>query len=301
MALGPHPMRTEALARQLMHMSERSIYRYSAELTRRELVARYEEAGIPSKVILSLTDPPGRHLYRLLGKFAATSSARLPSPGNGVQSWSSLSLLSQIWGSGILETVSQGPKTLGQLAGGPHGLSIHQMRRRMRLFTDNDLLTASRPTGHAKRYDLTAHGRRRMALIAGLGRWRHRYLVTGEPTGLTSAEMATILRSALPLIVLPEFAGMSLNFGVASPMDRQGRRTVETLRGVIGKDGALRCEQQSEVTVDGSTVGTMNTWFSAILDGSRGRMRSGGDLLLIDACLNQLNEVLWETSSDLPV
>jgi DNA-binding HxlR family transcriptional regulator len=297
MALGPGALRTEQLARRLTHVSERSVYRYSAELTKRELVERYEEAGVPSTVVLSLSDPPGRHLYRLLRKFAATSMARLPSPGTQVQSWSSLSLLSQLWAFGFVEKLSQEPQTLTQLSGGPHGLTFHQVTRRMRLFTDSGLLTATRPTGYSRHYELTEHGRRRMALIASLGRWRHRYVITGEPLGLTGAEMATLLRAALPLLLLPDYAGMSLNLGVASPMDKYGHRTVESLQGVIGEDGAIRCDQPRKTTVDGSAAGTMNTWLSSLLDGNKGRMRSGGNLSLIDACLVQLNAVLWEVDA----
>jgi DNA-binding HxlR family transcriptional regulator len=294
MALGPRPLRTEQLARRLMHVSERSVYRYSAELTKRELIKRFEVAGVPSTVILSLTDPPGRHLYRLLRRFATTSLARLPAPGVQIQSWSSLNLLSQLWASGFLEKLSNEPQTLTELSGGPHGLTFHQVTRRMRLFTDSGLLIACRPTGNSRHYELSEHGRRRMALIAGLGRWRDRYVITGEATGLTGAEMATLLRAALPLILLPGYAGMRLNLGVASPMDKYGHRTVEALRGVVGKDGLIRSDQSLETSVDGSAAGTMNTWLSALLDGNRGRMRSGGNLPLIDACLIQLNKVLWE-------
>jgi DNA-binding HxlR family transcriptional regulator len=294
MALGPRPLRTEQLTRRLLHVSERSVYRYSAELTKRKLVERYEEAGVPSTVILSLTDPPGRHLYRLLRKFAATTDALLPTPGSAVQSWNSLSLLSQLWGSGFVEKLSHEPQTLTQLAGGPHGLTFHQVTRRMRLFTDIGLLIARPPTGHGRKYELTDHGRRRMALIVGLGRWRHRYVFTQEPTGLTGIEMASILRSTLPLILVPAFAGTSFNFGIASPMDKYGHRTVEALQGEIARDGSISCGPAPEAAVDGSAVGTMNTWLLALLDGNRGRMRSGGNLPLIDACLTQLNEVLWE-------
>jgi DNA-binding HxlR family transcriptional regulator len=297
MALGPRPLRTEQLTRRLHHVSQRSVYRYAAKLTERKLVHRLEEKGVPSTVTLSLTDPAGRKLYRLLGKFAATSVARLPSPGTPVQSWRSLSLFSQLWGSGFVERLSHEPQTLTQLAGGPHGLTFHQVTRRMRMFSDGGLLRACPAGGHGRRYEMTEHGRRRMALVASIGRWRHRYLVTGEPTGLTGAEMATLLRTALPLLLLPEYAGMSLNLGVASPMDKYGHRTVQRLQGVIGRDGAIRCDLPHETTVDGSAAGTMNTWLSALLDGNRGRMRSGGNLPLIDACLIQLNEVLWETDA----
>jgi DNA-binding HxlR family transcriptional regulator len=300
MALGPRPLRTEQLARRLLHVSERSVYRYSAELTKRELVVRYEKGGVPSTVILSLSEPPGRYLYRLLRQFAATTGADLPTPGSPIQSWSSLNLLSQLWGLGFVTKLSHEPQTLTQLAGGPHGLTFHQVTRRMRLFSDAGLLLARPPRGHGRKYELTEHGRRRMALIVSLGRWRHRHVLTGEPTGLTETEMASILRSVLPLVVIPAFAGMSFSFGVASPMDKYGHRTVEALQGTIGRDGTIRCDQPHEVEVDGSAAGTMNTWLSALLDGNRGRMRSGGNLPLIDACLTQLNEVLWETPGPSP-
>jgi DNA-binding HxlR family transcriptional regulator len=294
MALGPRPLRTGQLARRLHHVSERSVYRYAAKLTERELVKRFEKAGVPSTVILSLTDPAGRNLYRLLGTFAATAMAHLPSPDNTIQSWGSLDLFSQLWVSGFVERLSHEPQTLTQLAGGPHGLTFHQVTRRMRMFTEVGLLVARPPSGHGRRYELTEHGRRRMALIASLGRWRHRYVLTGEPTGLTGTEMATLLRSALPLILLPDFAGMSFDLGVSSPSDRYGQRTAEMLQGVVGKDGAIRCDLAHETTVNGSAAGTMNTWLAALLDGNRGRMRTGGNLPLIDACLNQLHDVLWE-------
>lgn len=292
MALGPRPLRTEQLARRLIHVSERSVYRYSAELTKCQLIERYEENGVPSTVVLSLTEP-GRHLYRLLRRFATTAGARLPYPGSPVQSWNSLKLLSQFWESGFAETLSRKPQTMTELAGRPHGLTFHQVTRRMRLFTDSGLLRTCSPNGHSRRYELSEHGRRRMALIAGIGRWRHRYAVTGEATGLTGPEMATVIRAALPLILLPDYVGMCINLGVASPMDDYGHRTVEALQGVVGKEGKIRCDQ-APMTADGSAVGTMNTWFAVLLDGNRGRMRTGGDLSLVDACLIRLHEVLWK-------
>jgi DNA-binding HxlR family transcriptional regulator len=295
MALGPRSLRTEQLTRRLLHVSERSVYRYSAELTKRELVERYEETGVPSMVVLSLTDPPGRYLYRLLGRFASTTDALLPTSDNAIQSWGSLNLLSQLWGMGFVERLSHEPQTLTQLAGGPHGLTFHQVTRRMRLFSDAGLLIAHPPNGHGRKYELTEHGRRRMALIIGVGRWRHRHVLTEEGNGLTGTELASILRSALPLITVPAFAGMCFNFGVASAMDKYGHRTVEALQASVGNDGTISCDQVHQATVDGSAVGTMNTWFATLLDGNRGRMRSGGNLPLVDACLTQLNEVLWET------
>jgi len=296
MALGAGPLRTEELLQRLRHVARRSAFRYTTALADRELIERLEEAGVPSVVILSLTDPAGRNLYRVLGAFANTTLARLPTAENDIQTWSSLNLLSQLWGSGFVERLSHEPLTLTQLAGGPHGLSFHQVTRRMRRFADSGLLIAGASSGRGKRYELSAHGRRRMALIAGLGRWRHRYLLTGEPSGLTGTEMVTLLRSALPLILLPNFSGRSFELGVSSPADRYGQRTVQHLQGAIGTDGTIRCDLSPRASVDGSATGTMNTWFAALLDDNRGRMRTTGALPLVDACLKQLHKVLWKTA-----
>jgi DNA-binding HxlR family transcriptional regulator len=293
MALGPRPLRTEKLARRLPHVSERSVYRYAGELTKCQIVNRHEEPGVPSTVVLSLTDA-GRQLYRLLRRFAATSGARLPGPGSPVQSWSSLSLLGQLWETGFAETLSREPQTLTQLAGRPHDLTFHQVTRRMRLFSDSGLVRADPPTGHGRRYELTEHGRRRMALIAGIGRWRQRHVITDEPTGLTGPEMATVIRAAVPLILLPEFSGQAINLGVANPVDDYGHRTTESLQGVVGSSGKVRCNQAPR-PANASAVGTINTWLAVLLDGNRGRMRTGGNLRLVDACLTGLHERLWET------
>jgi DNA-binding HxlR family transcriptional regulator len=296
MALGPRSLRTEQLARRLDHVSERSVYRYAAKLVGRDLVERFEKEGVPSTVILSLTDPPGRHLYRLLGTFAGTHLAELPSPDNAIKSWGSLKPFGQFWESGFVERLSREPRTLTQLAGGPHGLTYHQVTRRIRSFTEVGLVLGGPSRGHGKCYELTEHSRRRVALIVALGRWRHRFVLTGGQSGLTGTEMATVIRAALPLILLPNFAGLSINLGVAGPTDKYGQRAVEALQGVVGMDGAVRTDLTARSTVDGSVVGTMNTWLAALLDGNRGRMRSGGELSLVDACLIQLHGVLWETA-----
>jgi hypothetical protein len=296
MALGPRPLRTEQLSRRLDHVSERSVYRYAAKLVDRDLVERYEKEGVPSTVILSLTEPPGRHLYRLLGRFAGTHLAQLPSPGNEIHSWGPLKPFGEFWDSGFVERLSREPRTLTQLAGGPHGLTYHQVTRRIRSFTEVGLVLAGPSRGHGKCYELTEHSRRRVALIIALGRWRHRFVLTGGQLGLTGTEMATVIRAALPLILLPTFAGMSINLGVAGPTGKYGQRAVEALQGVVGMDGSIRTDLTARSTVDGSVVGTMNTWLATLLDGNRGRMRSGGELSLVDACLIQLHSVLWEAA-----
>ncbi|HEY6837430.1 MAG TPA: winged helix-turn-helix transcriptional regulator, partial [Geobacteraceae bacterium] len=187
MALGTGPLRTERLAEQIEDFSSRSVYRHVSKLEAHHLIDRHEEPGVPSKVVLRLSQPAGRELFRLLKAFAATPRSRLPGGASNAHSWSSLSLLSELWRCGFAEELSREPRTLTQLAGGSHGMSYHQVNRRIGLFLSSGLLLVSRERGH-KRYVLTDHARRRMALIAGIGRWRRHVIVNGAP-GLTTTEM----------------------------------------------------------------------------------------------------------------
>src|SRR4029079_5911798 len=128
------------------------------------------------------------------------------------------------------------------------------------------------PSGKGRRYELTRYGRRRMALIAGVGRWR-RHLLADRATGLTIAEMATVVRAAMPLPVLPEHIGESIDLNVTEAVDAGGHMDMQTLRGTVGSDGTLRYTADSEGLADGVAAATVNIWFAALLDGSRGGMR----------------------------
>jgi DNA-binding HxlR family transcriptional regulator len=291
MALGTGPLRTGELTELIHQFSPRSVYRYASKMHERDIVDRFEEAGVPSVVVLSLSDPPGRNLYRLLRTFAATSGARLPSEGRDFESWASLSRLGELWDLGFVEELSRGSRSLTQLAQSAPEMTYHQVNRRLGLFVSCGLLVRLQH-GHLKHFGLTDHGRRRMALVASVGRWRRRHLGEGTP-GLTIPEMATVLRTALPLILLPKFAGMNVDFGVSGGVDQNGHREDETLQGTIGLDGTMRFDGAVEPSANSSARGTINTWFAALLDGKRGRMQVGGELPLVDACLTQLHEVLW--------
>lgn len=105
--------------------------------------------------------------------------------------------------------------------------------------------------------------------------------------------MATVLRAVLPLTLLPAHAGMSIDL-IVSVAEEQGHRPAATVTGTVGADGAVRFEPRPEREADGSAAATINTWFAALLDGHRGRIRVRGDLGLVDSCVTQLHEVLWE-------
>lgn len=294
MALSTGPSRTERLARQIKDFSTRSVYRHVSKLEAHHLINRQEVPGVPSKVVLRLSQPAGRELVRLLKTFAATPRSWLPGGASNAHSWSSLGLLSELWKCGFAEELSREPRSLTQLAGGSHELTYHQVNRRIGMFLTGGLLLVSREKGRGKRYVLTEHARRRMALIAGIGRWR-RHVTVDSTSGLTIGEVATVLRAMLPLPTFPQHVGMSLELGVTDAMDARGQRDKQTLRCTVGKDGNLRCEEPVRGFVDGSATATINTWFSALLDGNRGRIRVRGDLELVDSFLTQLHDLLWET------
>jgi DNA-binding HxlR family transcriptional regulator len=293
MALGLGALRTEQLATRIEDFSSRSVYRHVSKMEAHGLIDRVEESGVPSKVTLSLSDPSGRELFRLLRDFAATSMSQLPSDGNRAHSWASLNRLSEMWDLGFVGELGYESRTLTELAGGGHGLTYHQVNRRVGLFLASGLLVVSPAKGHGKRYGLTDHGRRRMALIAGIGRWRRHVIVDGA-AGLTIAEMTTVLRAVLPLPLFPLFLGMSVDLGVSGAMEASGQRARQSLRGTVDMEGTMRAGDDVKRLVEGSAAATIKIWSAALLDGNRGRIRVRGDLELVDSLLTQLHDILWE-------
>jgi DNA-binding HxlR family transcriptional regulator len=293
MALGPGALRTGQLTTCVEDFSSRSVYRHVSKMEAHGLIDRSEEPGIPSKVTLSLSEPAGRELFRLVQGFAATSMSQLPSSGSNAHSWSSLNRLSELWEFGFVEELSSESRSLTELADGPHKLTFHQVNRRAGLFLASGLLLIPAGRAHSKRYELTDHARRRMALITGLGRWR-RHVIADGAAGLTITEMATVLRVVLPLPAFPRYPGRSLDLGVSGARDANGHRDKQMLRGTVDIDGTMRCNDGAERFVDGSAGATINIWLAALLDGNRGRMRVRGDLDLVDSLLTQLYDLLWE-------
>ena len=106
--------------------------------------------------------------------------------------------------------------------------------------------------------------------------------------------MATALRTALPLATLPAHAGKSILLIVAGA-EEYGQREMLPVAGQVGPDGAVSIARNPEREADGSATATLNTWFAALLDGNRGRIRVRGDQSLVDACLTRLHNALWDT------
>lgn len=282
MELGHGPLRTKQLTERVGQFSARSIYRCARRMQSHGLIDRYEEPGPPSKVLLRLTERGGRNLFRLMRT-------------TDVISWKEMCLLGALWEDGFMEQLSRGPKSLMDLLERPHHLTYHQVKRRASMAVEFGLFQSLLCKGNSRRYELTTRGRRSLGLIAALGRWRHRFLVSGETPELEIEEMATVLRGVMPLSVLPTHAGMRIDLIVAGA-EEYGYRATATVPGTVGLEGTARFDPQSEREADGSAAATINTWFAALLDGNRGRLRVRGDLSLVDSCVTQLHEALWETA-----
>ena len=276
--LGHGPLRTKQLTERIREFSARSIYRCVGRLQEFGLIDRYEEPGTPSKVLLRLTEPAGRNLFRLRRTFGATSGQEM-------------CLLAELWEPGFVEELSRGPRSLMDLLEKPHHLTYHQVKRRTHMSVQSGLLSTSPHKGHSHRYELTARGRRQMGLVAAVGRWRQRHLLSGESPGLEAGEMATVLRAVLPLTLLPAHAGMRIDL-IVSGAEEYGRRPTTTVTGTVGPGGDVHFDPRPGREADGSASATINTWFAALLDGHRGRIRVRGDLGLVDSCVTQLHDAL---------
>lgn len=241
-------------------------------------------------MLLWLTKPAGRSLFRLLGQLKSESSAGFLDEGDGL-SWESLCLLGELWE--FAPDLGYGSRSLANLLDGTEGMTYHQVRRRAFQLVEAGLLSTTLHNSSGRHYELTDRSRRCMVVIAALGRWRHRYLLADGTPGLEVEEMATVLRTTLPLVTLPEHGGRSVDFAVTGPEDKYGDRDTADLRFTVAEDGTLRLSELTEADPDGSATATLNTWFAALLDDNRGRLQTRGDLSLVDACLTRLYDELW--------
>lgn len=290
MALGEGPLRTKELTERVRGYTPRTVYRYAGRLVEVGLIERHEEPGVPSKVIHNLTQPAGQELHELMEAYAEASLSRLPSGEIDAHAWGSLALLADLWESGMVYELNLGPRSLTELSRGPHHLSYHQVSRRANLLAIGGFVQ-ERPNGGRRRsYALTDKARRAMALIAGVGRWRRRHIVPKGRSGLDTPEAAAVMRTALPLVSLPEHSGKSFGIGVDD----------EDVWARIESDGSvLSCSTPPEEPV-GHARGEVTMWVDTLLDGPPDNLSAEGDHRLIRTCLSRLHAALWTKWSDAP-
>jgi DNA-binding HxlR family transcriptional regulator len=291
MALGPRALRTKALTERVPSFAPRTIYRYAAKLSELGLVDRREEGDVPTTVTYCLTRGPGRELFHLLDDYLSAAWLQGPEGQIGEGAWTRLSLLGDLWDSGWIEQLSSEPRSPTELAEATEGMTFHQANRRAHLICSRGLLEHHNGRGRGVRYSLSEPARRGMSLATALGRWRQRHRYAGEEAGLTVTEMATVVRASLPLIAIPEKPGSRIELG-AGGGDADGNGGSRTLIAQVTQGGKVQVGKDSPAPVDAWALGTVNTWSRALLDGNRGRMRVGGDLKLVDACLTRLHSAL---------
>lgn len=289
LALGDGPLRTKDLTTRVPGYAPRTVYRYVGRLVEIGAIEREEQPGVPSKVVHSLVDPCGTDLHDLVMSFAriSTSLERLADGRVVSHSWGSLTLLADLWESGMFAAMSAGPCTATELARADHDFSFHQVSRRTSLFMIGGMIWESENGDRRRRYELTEEARQATALIAGLGQWRERYAApSGEP-GLTVREAAELLRAALPLVVLPEHAGKAVRLTVSAEGDGD---EAEVVWAEVGDDGAVAvCLPQEEC--DGWGRASGGEWTRALL--GSGKVRTGGATRLVKSCLEGMVGRLW--------
>jgi DNA-binding HxlR family transcriptional regulator len=295
MALGDRPLRTMELTERVAGYSPRTVYRYATRLTELGLIDRDEEEGVPSKVVHSLSTPRGRELNELVAAYAEVAMERLPGGLIGGAEWGALTVVAEAWESGMIDELSFGPKSLAELAHGEHGLSFHQVSRRASLLARNGFVEEVPGTGRHRRYSLCQKTRRVMGLIAGIGRWRRRHVVAQGSPGLSTAETAGLMRTALPLILLPAHAGKSFELRIAS-VD-EGRTLEEPVWGGVAADGSVVNQAAASEAVDGAAHGAVTAWVDSVLDGPRNGLAVKGDATLITDCLRHLHSSLWRNGN----
>jgi DNA-binding HxlR family transcriptional regulator len=292
LALADGPLRTKSLTAQVPGYTPRTVYRYVDRLVEIGAIEREVARSVPSKVIHRLTDPCGVDLCQLVGAYADASLDQVISGGIGINSWRSLALLADLWESGMFEELNAGPCTATELAQAGHGLSFHQVTRRINLLLIGRLICEVEDEGRRRHYQLTEQARRGVALIAGLGRWREQHVVPqGEP-GLTVTETAEMVRAVLPLVLLPDDAGKCFEFAISPALQNDGKGLV--LWAEVEADGSVFGCSDTEVDPDGWGRGQVKAWIDMLLLGTSGGFHAGGDCgPQIKSALGEMRAALW--------
>jgi DNA-binding HxlR family transcriptional regulator len=292
MALGQGPLRTKELTEAVPGYAPRTIYRYAGKLADLDVIARDEEPGVPSKVVHSLSEGCGSELFELVNRYADASLTRLPNGQLDAQAWASVGQLGDLWETGMVADLACDALSPTELAEGEHGLSYHQVNRRAGLFEANGLLTQWDSPGRRRCYALTEKTRRKMGLLAEIARWRHRHVVAEDEEGMTAAEMATVLRAALPLVALPGQVGRCLRLDVLGE-DDAGAPAGEAVWAEVEADGQVHSCAGPPGEPEGWGSGRVATWIPVLLEGRSGAVEAGGEAKPVRECLDALYEALW--------
>lgn len=286
-ALAGGPVRSRRVTERLAPYTPRTVYRQLAKLVSLGVVERSEEGG-PSPVHYRLTRPSGQSLCRLLRRNLDASQNGEPAQAIDEAECTSLYLLAEAWDAGWLGELGSEGRTATEIAESTPGWTFHQVSRRIHLLRMNGLLCESRQQGRGRRYQMTDRARRTVAVLLEIARWQRRYLLRSSAAQATVPETGVALKALAPLVRIPAHSGRSIKLGIAGGLGNGKGRGAMVLHVTVDEDG-LRWVEDPGLEVDAWAIGTAHTWIAAILDGRRGRMRIGGDPVLVDAFLKQLN------------
>lgn len=288
MALGRGPLRTKRLTQQVPGYVPRSVYRYAAKLATLGVIEREEEPGVPSKVVYRLSRPCGGQLYELIEGFAGASLERLPDGRIDSRAWASLGSLADLWEAGMIEELSREACSPTQLARIPHGLSYHQVVRRVALFKADGMLREQPSRGRRHSYVLTEKARRKAILFLAIDRWRNDNVAVESREPLTAAEMATMLRVVLPLARAPRHAGRCVRLSVSD--EDSGETKPGEIWARVEADGAVVASSPLE-SPSACARGRVEDWTALLLDSDSKRVFVDGEAEVVTEALGALHEV----------
>lgn len=127
-----------------------------------------------------------------------------------------------------------------------------------------------------------------MALVAGIGHWRARHLVSAAE-GLGVGELATVMRASLPLAAIEGHAGNRLRLRVVGPGSE------ETILVTVRNDGRVHPTEGDSSQFETELAGDTAAWLSALVDGEL-NLELAGDPNLARECLAGLYDRLWTPS-----
>jgi hypothetical protein len=135
-----------------------------------------------------------------------------------------------------------------------------------------------------------------VALIAGIGRWRRRYVVPRGASGLSAREAGGVMRTALSLVTLPDHEGKSLGIEIAPPRGQGGE--ADAVWALVEAEGSLVSCDGPLPEVDGHGRGPVHAIVDTILDGPHNGLCLTGDEHLVTTCFERLHQILWRPEPD---
>jgi hypothetical protein len=129
-----------------------------------------------------------------------------------------------------------------------------------------------------------------MGLIVGIARWRHHHAVPPTEEGLTAAEMATVLKVALPLVRVTGHQDACLQFRVLTGANANA---AELVWAELENDGTVQSCVEAPADPTAWGRGEVGNWISILLDRELDAVQIAGEQDLVSDLLIRLHDVLW--------